>query len=153
MSRYTLPLLSVALGGVALSGCDDSAATRRSLDGVEKRLEDLRKQIVKVEVSESPKDQPSGPFGSPTDESRLDRYANIYSVVDISRSKTITWLYSARPLSVGNLVFIGDDIWKVEVVKIFTTEVPDKKLHRARNQEIGVTFLSKSKTEPTPAPQ
>lgn len=90
--------------------------------------------------------------------------ANIYILNDIARNQQLCVLSTFRTVSAGELIFIGDDIWHVETVKMFTDELPSKedkpttlKGYKISLMELLVKFNGKVQPRPTgqsaPAPQ
>jgi hypothetical protein len=109
-----------------------------------------------------------------TDESKLDRLQAILQkqdelhnaatpttcfLRDIDRDQQICVLGTARPLFVGDIVFVGDDMWRIEAVKLLTAEMPDHlrnpkvpKVYRISGTELLVKFLGKGTTRPPSEP-
>ena len=77
---------------------------------------------------------------------------NYYHIKDMGRDgQLVAILYSKRPLATNDLIYIGDDIWKVIMIQIVTQpstpEIPNSALrfYKLQGTSIGVEFYGKAK--------
>jgi hypothetical protein len=120
--RWTLFVFSA----LCLStGCTDPTSTNRSLTALQNKLDQLETQISARNAAE---DNILLAFSQRHDANRL---ANLYVLSDYERNQTVAYVYSTRPIQTGEYIFTGDDIWRVEAVKIATKEKPQKKTNLA----------------------
>ena len=91
------------------------------------------------------------------------QHDNFYVMVDVDRNQPLAGLFSVRAISTGELVFLGEDIWSVEGVKVFTDSndpsvvknpLPNifKSTYRMRYTELLMKFKSKSIERPPTNP-
>jgi hypothetical protein len=146
--RWTLFVFSA----LCLSaGCTDPTSTNRSLTELQNKLDQLQTQISTRNAAE---DKILLAFGQEHD---ADRFANFYVLSDYERDQTVAYVYSTRPIQTGELVFIGDDIWRVDAVKIATREKPPEKdkpspdkLYSPGNIQLVVKFQGKARKPAIP---
>jgi 3-deoxy-D-manno-octulosonate 8-phosphate phosphatase KdsC-like HAD superfamily phosphatase len=71
-----------------------------------------------------------------------------YQLADVTRnSKVVGVIRSDIPIMKGDRVFLGDDIWDVDFVKVFTlptSKVGDIQWYRSGTVELLVTFGGKA---------
>ena len=146
--KYLIVFLSFAF-----SGCNDPAATNQSLADLGSKLDALQKQVATIAATQSDHNGLTEAVVKGDIEERRERLANLYSVFDTDRKQVIAYLGSVRAVHVGELVFIRDDVWQVEFVKVFTEEKPNPnepanalKLYRPWSNELGVKFLAKAQS-------
>ena len=120
---------------VLLSGCTDEA----KLDRLQAKF-DVLGQILQKQ-----------------DELHNAATPTVCFLTDINRNQEICILGTARPISIGETIIVGDDLWHVEAVKHYTREAPEhlrgaetKKLYVISQTELLVTFQGKGKKEASP---
>lgn len=101
-----------------------------------------------------------------TDDSKIDRLQAKFDTLeernnaalptncflrDIDRDQEICMLATARALAIGDIVFVGDDMWRIEAVKLLTSELPPhlrnpklQKVYKIAQVEFLVKFQGKS---------
>ncbi len=133
--KHRLHLLFVF--GFALAGCTDNSQLEAKVDRLQAKF-DLLGQILQMQ-----------------DELHKSATPSVCVLTDIARAQQVSILGTARPIAVGETIFVGDDIWRVDAVKHFTEEVPEKlrnakvqKLYRVSSTELLVTFQGKAKKAP-----
>jgi hypothetical protein len=98
-----------------LVGCTDPTATNRSLTELQQKLNQLETQISARNAVQD-------------EEFLATSYAYLYFLNDLDRDQTtIAHVYSKRSIQTGEIIFVNDDVWRVEAVKIFTEEKPPEK--------------------------
>ena len=146
--RWTLFVFSA----LCLSaGCTDPTSTNRSLTALQNKLDQLETQISARNAAE---DNILLAFSQEHD---ANRFANLYLLSDYERDQTVAYVYSTRPIQTGEHIVIGDDIWRVEAVKLNTEEKPPEKdkprpgkLYSPANIQLVVKFQGKVRKTPIP---
>jgi outer membrane murein-binding lipoprotein Lpp len=108
--RWTLfVLLALCLS----AGCTDPTSTNRSLTELQNKLDQLETQVSALIDAQ---------------DNDAKHFANFYKLSDSDRDlTTVAYVYSTRSIQTGEYIFTGDDVWRVEMVKIATEEKPRKK--------------------------
>jgi hypothetical protein len=127
------------------AGCTDPTSTNRSLTELQNKLDQLETQVSALIDAQ---------------DNDANRFANIYKLSDSDRDlTTVAHVYSTRPIQTGEYIFIGDDVWRVEMVKIATEEKPPEKdkpsaspikVYSPAHIQLIVKFQGKARTTPTP---
>ena len=80
-----------------------------------------------------------------------------HSIVDIERKQEVAVIATERPFAVGDLIFINDDIYKVEANKLWTQVLTHelankniKNLYYISGSEVLVSFQGKASKAPAP---
>lgn len=80
-----------------------ACVSRKDIESLKKENDELKSQIARVELNTLNTPSPI-----------------IYEVFDVGRGKRVGLLTSDVNITVGERIFLNDDIWDVKFVKIFT---------------------------------
>ena len=92
------------------------------------------------------------------DERNAEASPRTHTIIDIGRKQEIGVIATERPFSVGDLLFIGDDIYKVEANKLWVRPLNSqlankniKNLFYISGTEVLVSFQGKASKAPAPS--